>query len=189
MKKFIYIILGMISLFLVMPSVHAKNDVKVYIFSKEGCPACEYAFEYFDGLLKNEPDLFELDVLEVFDGKWQTKNEELYNLLIKSLDHFGESTKPEDIATPIIAIGDYLQIGTKDLSKMYDRIVEFRDSEETPIDRISLIAKDINVNIDKLKVNRKQEQEKSSKYDLIILGTIFIVLIGGFALLIKVGKK
>ena len=50
MKKILLSLIAIISTFVFIPLVNAKNDVTVYMFTKNGCPACESAREYFNGL-------------------------------------------------------------------------------------------------------------------------------------------
>ena len=48
MKKFYLSIITLLLVIMMIPVVHAENKVKVYVFSKVGCTACESAFEYFN---------------------------------------------------------------------------------------------------------------------------------------------
>ena len=59
-----------------------EDKVPVYIFSKNGCSGCEYAFNYFNNLEKEYPDLFEQYIIEVYDGNWNVEDQNAYNLLI-----------------------------------------------------------------------------------------------------------
>ena len=123
MKKFYLSIITLLLVIMMIPVVHAENKVKVYVFSKVGCTACESAFDYFNGLLEDNPDMFELVTYETFTGSWGIKNEDYYNILIATLEHFGEDTN--EIGTPIIVVGDYLQIGIDNISAFEDRINDF----------------------------------------------------------------
>ncbi len=193
MKKFLLASILILVSFMIIPVVNAANKTKVYMFTKNGCSACEYAFEYFDGLLEEEPDLFELVDLEVWSGsdqqgKWILGSEDLYNLMVASLEYFDEDSK--QLYTPTIVVGDYIQIGVQDIEDMHDRIVELNKAEK-PVDVVSDLAKKANINIDKLKKDRGQgdKETESGKYDALIIIGIFVVLIGGFAGLIIIGKK
>ena len=193
MKKFLLASILILVSFMIIPVVNAANKTKVYMFTKNGCSACEYAFEYFDGLLEEEPDLFELVDLEVWSGsdqqgKWILGSEDLYNLMVASLEYFDEDSK--QLYTPTIVVGDYIQIGVQDIKDMHDRIVELNKAEK-PVDVVSDLAKKANINIDKLKKDRGQgdKETESGKYDALIIIGIFVVLIGGFAGLIIIGKK
>lgn len=187
------ILLGVIT-FLVcicmLPVVKADSKVTVYMFTKDGCPACAKALEYFNGLLKDDSDAFELVDLEIFDSEWNEVSEDAYNLMIDTLDHFGESTEPKDIATPLIVIGDYHTVGLpQDTSVVEDAIKDAKKEDDV----VKQIAEDNKINYqDFVKVeneNASNNEEKSGKYDAIIIVAIFVVLIGGFAGLVVLGKK
>ena len=187
MKKILLSIITILTLLVMVPIVNAASKVKVYMFTKDGCPACLSASEYFAGLLKEEPKLFELIDLEIFDEEWNTVDEDAYKLLTDTLAHFGESTEPKDIATPLIVIGDYHSIGLpQNKSEVYDAILELKDSKEK-IDVVKQLAED--AKIDYKKFIKVEEKAKDGKYDAIIIAAVFIVLIGGFAGLIILGKK
>ena len=81
MKKILYSILIMLSLFILIPKVNAddKENVKVYILSAEGCSACARARTYFNELKASNPDLFEIVEYEVFDSHWNVQNKKLHN--------------------------------------------------------------------------------------------------------------
>ena len=194
MKKFVLSFITIISLLVMIPVVKADSDVTVYMFTKDGCPACASALEYFNGLLAEDPDSFKLVDLEIFDSEWTEVSEDAYNLMINTLDHFGESTDPKDIATPLIVIGDYHTVGLpQDTSVVEDAIKDAKDAKKE-VDVVKQIADDEKINYqDFVKVEDENEntneEQKSGKYDAIIIVAIFVVLIGGFAGLVYLGKK
>lgn len=194
MKKIILSFVTIISLLVMMPVVKADSDVTVYMFTKDGCPACASALEYFNGLLADDPNSFELVDLEIFDSEWNEVSEDAYNLMIDTLDHFGESTDPKDIATPLIVIGNYHTVGLpQDTSVVEDAIKDAKDAKKE-VDVVKQIVDDEKINYqDFVKVENENannnEEQKSGKYDAIIIVAIFVVLIGGFAGLVVLGKK
>lgn len=193
MKKLLLSFITILVCVCLLPVVKAKSDVTVYMFTKDGCPACASALEYFNGLLAEDPDSFELVDLEIFDSEWNEVSEDAYNLMINTLDHFGESTDPKDIATPLIVIGDYHTVGLpQDTSVVEKAINDAKDAKEE-VDVLKQIADDEKINYqDFIKVEEENEnnsEQKSGKYDAIIIVAIFVVLIGGFAGLVFLGKK
>ncbi len=191
MKKVVISFIIVCLLIMHIPLVKAENKVKVYMFTKSGCPACETAYEYFNGVLEKEPDLFELVTLQVWNGEdsqgnWLLASEDLLNLMRKSLEYFDEDT--DKLKTPTIAVGDYLQVGAGDMEDFYDRIVELKNSDK-PVDRISEIAKKEKIDIDKLKGIKEENKDEDGKYDIYVLIGIFVFLIGGFGALYLFGRK
>ncbi len=196
MKHFKLLIIFLLSLCLFSESVIAAKEnttkeennsykVKVYMITKEGCPGCEAAYEYFDGLLNENPDLFEFIPFEVFNKEWKWNSNELQTLFTKVYEYFNEDVS--HASTPTIIIGDYHTLGLpNDRNTVYDAIVK---NQKDGKDVISLIAKDNNLKIDELKYDRNTEKEENSNYDTIIIIGIFVILIGGFAGLIILGKK
>lgn len=194
MKKILLSLITALAFVCLLPIVKAKSDVTVYMFTKSGCPACASALEYFNGLLADDPNSFELVDLEIFDSEWNEVSEDAYNLMIDTLDHFGESTDPKDIATPLIVIGNYHTVGLpQDTSVVEDAIKDAKDAKKE-VDVVKQIADDEKINYqDFVKVENENasnnEEQKSGKYDAIIIVAIFVVLIGGFAGLVVLGKK
>lgn len=194
MKKILLSLITALVFVCLLPVVKAKSDVTVYMFTKDGCPACASALEYFNGLLADDPNSFELVDLEIFDSEWNEVSEDAYNLMIDTLDHFGESTDPKDIATPLIVIGNYHTVGLpQDTSVVEDAIKDAKDAKKE-VDVVKQIADDEKINYqDFVKVENENasnnEEQKLGKYDAIIIVAIFVVLIGGFAGLVVLGKK
>ena len=194
MKKLLLSVIAILAFACLLPVVKAESNVTVYMFTKDGCPACASALEYFNGLLADDPDSFKLVDLEIFDSEWNEVSEDAYNLMINTLDHFGESTDPKDIATPLIVVGDYHTVGLpQDTSVVEDAIKDAKKAKEE-VDVVKQIADEEKINYqDFVKVENENtndsEQQKPGKYDAIIIVAIFVVLIGGFAGLVVLGKK
>ena len=185
MKKTLISLVAILLSIILIPVVKADEKVPVYMITKEGCPACESALEYFDKLEKENPDLFDLIVLEVFDSEWNFRNDDLKNLFIKVYERFDEDA--QKAATPTIIIGDYHSVGLpKDTSIIKNEITSLKDSEEK-VDEVKKIADELEIDIEKLKTEKTSST--SGKYDALIVAGIFIVLIGGFAGLIIASKK
>ncbi len=183
MKKNYILLIIVLFLFMFVPIVEAANKAKVYMFSKDGCSACMSAHEYLDGLLKENKDLFELVEIEVFNHNGAVENKGAYDLMIAVLEHYNENT--ETLYTPTIVIGDYHNIGfPRDETDLYNAIMELNNSEED-IDVVKDLAKEKNININDVKI----DVNKENAYDAYIIIGIFIVLIGGFAGLVFLGKK
>ncbi len=183
MKKVYFTLIIVLLLMMFIPIVEAANKAKVYMFTRDGCSACISAKSYLDGLLKDDKDLFELIEIEAFDGNGQIQNKDAYNLMLAVLEHYDEDT--ETLYTPTIVIGDYHNIGfPKDPSDLYNAIKELNESEED-IDTVKDVAKEKSININDVKIN----VDKENAADAYIIIGIFVVLIGGFAGLVILGRK
>lgn len=203
MKKLSLLIIFLVSLFIFTNGVYAAKKttkttedtttaekVKVYMITKEGCSGCEMAYEYFEELSKTN-DNFELVPFEVFDSNWNFNSEELYTLFVKIYEYFDEDTN--QASTPTIVIGEYHTLGLpSDKTQITDAIKNAKK------DVVAKIAKDNNLNIDELKYdvskraesnNTKESETSNGKYDTLIIVSIFVILIGGFAGLVVLGKK
>ena len=192
MKKVLFSLITFLYLLIGMP-VSAKEQVPVYMFSKDGCSACISALSYFEELESEYPDLFELKEIVVFDGNWNAVSDDRTNLLVKVYERFGEDSSKA--ATPTIVIGDYHTVGLpQDTTEVYDAIV---DASKDDIDVVKGLIEDANLNLDELleyDENNTNTQdtitdENGGKYDTIIIIGIFVVLIGGLAGLVVAGKK
>lgn len=186
MKK-IKILLSVVAILIaivMVPRVKAKKIIPVYMFSKEGCPACEDAKDYFNEINKENPDLFKLVELTVLDANYNVIDEDLKDLLIKVYEEFDEDTSK--IVTPTIVLGSYHTIGLPtDNDEVLNEIKKAKDDKKY-VDKVKEIAKEINVDMDKY---NKEENENSGKYDVIIIIGIFVVLIGGAVILFISSKK
>lgn len=184
MKKIIAITVLFLSLLIFIPKVEAKGLVKVYVFTKQDCPACATAEEFLNNKLKENTKLFDFVEIETFSHNGQITNQKGYELMTKALTHFGEDAK--NLYTPTIVVGEKIQVGANDLDVLYDYIKECKDSD-TIKDVVEELAKENNISISEIRTN--QPVETTNKYDFIILVGIFVVLIGGFAGLVFIGKK
>ena len=139
MKK---ILLGIIALLLVIPmSVNANAEqakVKVYMFYAGGCPACEAAEEYLQGL-EGYNKTFELVKKEAYIDHIEWKQGKDFDLSQKASDLFeslgyGEyETRGYHLnqSTPFIVIsGTYAAAGyNTDLEKIINQVAEAGDKD------------------------------------------------------------
>ena len=186
MKKIVLSFIAFLSMFLFTNTVLADEQVKVYMITKDGCSGCEAAYSYFDELEDKYPDLFELVPFEVFDINWNFNSDELNTLFTKVYKYFGEDTS--SASTPTIVIGDYHVLGLpNDRELVYNAILEAKENGK---DVVSEIAKKENLNLEELKYDRSTKKETTGgKYDALIVIGIFVILIGGFAGFVIIGKK
>ena len=206
MKKIIISFIAIVSMLVMMPIAKADSDVTVYMFTKNGCSACEAAREYFEGLLEEDKDAFKLVNIEVWCGddvtdpnnpQWILGSEDAYNLLMAAVEHYKlDETK---LGTPVIAIGDYARIGfnSNDPSDITDAINKAKKSKKE-VDVIKDLAEENDIELSSVIKDfdakscdkTAADTEKSGgKYDAIIIVSIFVVLIGGFAGLVVLGRK
>lgn len=82
MKKII--LSFVVAFFLFLPMVKADNEkVQVYIFKGDGCPHCEDALEFFNGLTEEEKAMFELNEYEVW---YNEDNKEMMKKVAEKLE-------------------------------------------------------------------------------------------------------
>ncbi len=192
MKKMLFILLSISFLLLAMPNALAKEKAKVYVFSGAACPHCQTAYEYFEGLLENEPGLFDLYALEVYDEEWNVTDTKLEDLFMESLKYYDLFTTKEKMGTPFIVIGDNYLEGVGNIRAAYDYIIEVNNSEEPVTYRVEEVNKELNVNLEQYKKDYGQEEEEKkekSKSDIFILIGLLVVLIGGFTGFVIMGQK
>ena len=192
MKKILISLIYVFSLLVAIP-VSAKEDlVPVYMFSKDGCSACISASQFFEDLESEYPNLFEVIEIVVFDENWQEVDNDRKELLIKVYDRFNEDSG--SASTPTIVIGDYHSLGLPgDTNVIYDEIMNYKNNEKA-VDEVKKIIDELELDIEDLKVYESSntntvQSESSGKYDAIIVVGIFVVLIGGLAALVVLGKK
>ena len=195
MKKIILSLIVTMFLLMGVPVSAAEEKVPVYMFSKDGCSACIAAEQYFTELESEHPDLFEVIEIVVFDGNWNAVAPERQELLIDIYERFGEDTSKA--STPTIVIGDYHSVGLpQDTSLVYDAIVKVKNSKK-PVDEVKKLIEKNELDLEELTQYVKMPTEETNigenteggKYDTLIIIGIFVVLIGGFAGLVIIGKK
>lgn len=161
MKK---VLLILILLFGFIPLVKAeeKDPVKIYIFTKEGCGACEMALEYFSQLATDEDykDKFTLVNFQVYDSNWNVINQKYKNIASKIASKKNIPFK----GTPYIIIGETI---FDSLSNSYEQ--EFKDAIDKSYKNGYL---DLVENVDSL-------EDDSNKGMQIFLNVITVVIVGG----------
>lgn len=109
MKKLRNIFLSLITAVLVMApavKVQAAQPINFYIFYGSGCPHCEAAMKYLDGLDKEQKAKFNLIKYEVW---YNNDNANLMNGVAKL---FKQDT--EQLGVPFMIIGDQTIVGYAD---------------------------------------------------------------------------
>ena len=185
MKK---IILNLILLFVCLgfiPIVSAKK-VTVYMFSKEGCPNCETAENYFNNILKENKDAFEYVIIEAYDANGKVENEDAKDLMVATLEEFEQE---KELYFPTIVVGDKIHIGAGNLPDVYEYIKEYQEDDNYK-DKIKELANKLDIKIDDIKrISAEEQAKKDGMTDALILTIIAIVIVGGFSFLIYLGKK
>lgn len=192
MKKVILSLIVVFQLLVYLPVSAEESGVPVYMFTKDGCSACDVAYEYFEKLEESEPDLVDLIVIEVFNEAGELNSQNAATLLLGVYEKFDEDSSK--ISTPTIVIGDYHVLGfPQDENVIYDEITKARDNKDF-VDVVKEIADKSSINIDEIKksednIPTTKEENESGKYDTLIIIGIFVVLIGGCAGLVILGRK
>ncbi len=137
-----------------------KATPKVYMFRGEGCPHCEEALEYFDGLKAKYN--FELITYEVW---YDEDNKALMNKVAAGL---GETAS----GVPYIIIGEKTFSG-------------YAETYNTAIEE-AIVAEGVNGNAnDKVKKFITKEKEKSQATTIVLS----VLVIAGIVALIVLGRK
>lgn len=186
MKKYLLSIIVVLMALVFVPTVKADSKVPVYMITKVGCPACESAKEYFTQLDKENPGLFQLITLEVFDSNWNIQNTDLETMFQGIYEIIGANAN--EAATPTIVIGDYSTIGLpQDTSQVYNAIISFRDEKKE--DAVKKLAEEKNIDLNSINSSQESTDNNKTNNDVLIIIGIFVVLIGGFVGLVYAGKK
>lgn len=88
--------------------VEGKEKVKVYIFTKDGCPHCIEAKEFFTELEKTYGSYYELIIKEVYDSEWQVIDKVAGNTLNETYDLF--EIAEQERGVPMIIIGSEFSV-------------------------------------------------------------------------------
>lgn len=190
MKKVLLFISFIFCLFIINTTNVSAKEVPVYMLTKDGCPACESAIEYFDKLKNDYSDLFKLYDIEVFNSDWSFVSDDASDLFFKVYDEYKLNT--EEAGTPTIIVGDYVTVGLpKDEKEVYNKIVEYNDKNKT--DSVEKIANELKINLEDLL--KKEEQQKTSNKEakkgddsLIIIG-ILVLIVGGLTCLVYAARR
>lgn len=154
-------------------NVNAKEKVNVYLFYGDGCPYCESAMEYFDGMDDEYKDKMELVKYEVW-------NDQDNAALLESV---GTELGEEISGVPFIVIGDktfagYSEEFNKDIEKAIDKFYE-EDNAYDVMDNVSLTG-----NYNNNKANNKTETS-----DIIVYFSMAIIAAGVIGLIFYAKKS
>lgn len=155
-------------------NVNAKEKVNVYLFYGDGCPYCESAMEYFDGMDDEYKDKMELVKYEVW-------NDQDNAALLESV---GTELGEKISGVPFIVIGDktfagYSEEFNKDIEKAIDKFYE-EDNAYDVMDNVSLTGNNNNNN----KTNNKTETS-----DVIVYFSMAIIAAGVIGLIFYAKKS
>lgn len=180
MKKYLLGVLLLLVMFLSMNVVKADEKVKVYVMTKDGCGYCELAKESLAELKKEQPDLFDVVEIEVFDSNWSPNSTDVQKFWEAVYDHF-DSLDSSKAGTPTFIIGDYAVAAALSKEDLLTQINAAKGKD----DEAKKIAQEINVDLSQYGIEKTETKGNDA---LIIIG-ILIVLVGGFTGLIYLGKK
>jgi len=175
MKKFL---LGLIFAFcLFVPSIQAdeldKEKIKVYVFSKTGCPYCESAKSFLTSIEEEYGKYFDVVEYLVYDANWNA-DEYYLNLMETVADEVGETVE----GVPYIVIGEKTFPGyVADFDEDIKKAITDAYNDENYKDLVAEVENDI-----------ANEEEKPS-YDGWIVAGIFIVILGGCGALVAFSRK
>lgn len=173
MKKFLLLVVGVVSALLVSSVVKAEELVKVYIFEAGGCPYCEKEQEYLKGL-DSYGKKFEIITKELYVDHIDWEQGKDYDLGVKVANYFQSKgfTNAKYTGTPFVVISDVYAAATysTDLERYINKAYEIGDQ-----DIVGKIERDELV------------EEKESHVGVII--AIAVILVGGIAALVVVATK
>ncbi len=169
MKKFI---IGMISLFLLFPTVQAKESVSLYLFYGDGCPHCAHEKEWLEEVEKKYSTV-QFVRLETW---YNEENGSLY-------DQVKLSYQVEQNGVPLTIIGDKYFIGFNDYTKEEIKKVLDQCLKEPCEDYVQKIKQGEEIKIEKpvevkptTETKIKVEAKKSFSMDTVLLIGIVVVL-------------
>lgn len=207
MKKVLVSLIAVISIFFLTtpvsavekPKVTDHEKVNIYIFWGNGCGNCSNALTYFHELSGEYDDYFEVQTYEVWNN---SENLGFAEEVAEKLDH-------ELKGVPFIVVGDeyisgwggsagtqlielaldfYQDKNYKDIVANQAKITEHEITKTSLIDAFQLDHAGDNNHQD-TPSNNANTSNSGGKYDGIIIAAIFVVLIGGCAGLVVLGKK
>ncbi len=90
----------------------STKKVKVYVFAKKGCEACENANEFFGNLVndKDYANMFAYNFVEIYDENWHTFDENSEQLMLDVASYF----KDDIDQVPYIIVGEKSFAGYKE---------------------------------------------------------------------------
>jgi len=201
MKKVILSVITIIMVLMMIPFAEAAEKPKVtdhekvtiHIFWGNGCPNCTNAINYFYGLGDEYADYIEFETYEVW---YNSNNNKFAQEVASLLDH-------ELTGVPFLVVGEEYVSGWGESvgESLINYALDYYQDKNYK-DIVKEAAKDTEYEIEKASLKDAYEVEanenentntpvetEGGKYDAVIIIGIFVVLIGGFAALVVVGKK
>ncbi len=178
MNKLRNIFLSLITAVLVMaPTVkaNAAEPINFYIFYGNGCPHCEAAMEYLNGLDEAERAKFNLVKYEVW---YNSDNASLMTSVAKLM---GEDT--ENLGVPFMIIGDQTLVGYADnyseklITDAIDKAYEASDRYDLS-NKIDLSSGKVDTDSDTPTATPDTSNGSSDTTTLLALGIIVIGVVG-----------
>lgn len=172
------------------PEVTDHEKITIYIFRGEGCGHCQNAISYFYSLGDEYEDYIDVKIYEV----WKNENNSAL-----------AADVAEDIGTeytggvPLIVVGEkyiggFGEGSGEDLIEMaldYYQDEDYKDVVEENLAENSY--GETSETVEEAAISEglitETAKEENGKYDTLIIVSIFVVLIGGFAALVVIGKK
>jgi glutaredoxin len=213
MKKLLLTFAAILSIFAVsnvsattLPKVTSHEKVTIYIFRGKGCPHCQEAIKYLYNNISKYSDYMTVKTYEVW------KNSDNASLMQAVAKAKGEDAN----GVPYIVIGNSYSTagyGNDDSGKkiISEALKAYQD--DSYVDLVAKTIKDTNASVSATSLNEAASEEnitsdstdtnssktttdskentdtKSNKYDVYIILGIFIVVIGGIAVLALTSNK
>lgn len=192
MKKSLILLLLILTIGL-MPVVRAesKEKVKVYVFAAGGCGWCEKQISYLKGL-DGYNKTFEIVEKELYvDTSWQEGKD--YELGVKVVNLF-EDACFQDVSydgTPLVVISDVYAMTTYNTSLESYINEAYEKGDKDIVGCLSKGNNDCKITNSKCENNtfNKKETGSTNSNDKILIASIFIIMVCGFAGLVLLSHK
>lgn len=190
MKKLISILVCLLSVFaLILPAYAAEKEDKkgeaedkevtkepfvIYMFSREQCPHCLEAAEYFETLQgdKKFAGKFTFKEYEVFDPSWKVKDKRAHKLLEAVAEKYGDDINNEKWGTPYIIIGDKSFTGyAASMNAELEKQINSTYEDENYVDQVANIV-------------IPEEEDNDTANTIVFIAILAVVIIGGTFLVV-----
>ena len=181
MKKFLFILLMMISLVILPQEVLAADKITVYLFRGDTCIHCEDALEYLNNNRDIIPDNIEVVTYEVF------RNDANATLMDTVADNL-EVDKSDNYGTPFFVVGsEYIKgYGTGTWEELFEIATDYADNGEYE-DVVASTIDDESLDVEAITFDELYSEP--SMVVTIIVYSIFGIIILGFILMIVFSRK
>lgn len=180
-----------------LPPITEHEKVTLNFFRGNGCGGCYNMIEHLAGIIDDYSDYFEVVTYEVWGNSY---NNDLMDIMIDELG----IPESEKIGIPFIIIGDQYFVGYSESN--VDKIIAAALEAYQDEDYENLVAKTIDeqeLRASSMTFADAAEEEgityevgnpdngksESGMSDGLVIGIIFVVVIGGFAALMYASKK